>query len=165
HGPARGLGAVWLHEGRIANRIANRGSALRGHARATRLGGVRARAAVAPAAARDRLTSRPRAHWHRHCACRSQFLPKGVLFMKLVSLLVLCLSILVAVAAAGQLAAQTTTIGNDTTSTTGISPTTVPGLSASPAASTETAIVLNLVEITRMVPAGPTAGTAFTVPP
>ena len=95
--------------------------------------------------------------------------------MKLVSLLVLCLSVLVAVAAAGQLAAQTTTIGsdgtttttigNDTTSTTGISPTTVPGVSASPATSTETPVVLNLVEITRMVPAGTTAVTAFTVPP
>src|SRR5213593_2170203 len=94
--------------------------------------------------------------------------------MKLVSLLVLCLSVLVAVAAAGQLAAQTatigsdctttTTIGNDTTSTTGISPTTVPGVSASPATSTGTPVVLNLVEITRMVPAGATAVTAFTVP-
>ncbi len=95
--------------------------------------------------------------------------------MKLVSLLVLCLSVLVAVAAAGQLAAQTTTIGsdgtttttigNDTTSTTGISPTPVPGVSASPATSTGTPVVLNLVEITRMVPAGTTAVTAFTVPP
>src|SRR5438067_3374241 len=95
--------------------------------------------------------------------------------MKLVSLLVLCLSVLVAVAAAGQLAAQTatigsdgtttTTIGNDTTSTTGISPTTVPGVSASPATSTGTPVVLNLVEITRMVPSGTTAVTAFTVPP
>jgi hypothetical protein len=87
--------------------------------------------------------------------------------MRLVSLLVLCLSVLVAVAAAGQLAAQTTTttIGNDTTSTTGISPTTVPGVSASPATSTGTPVVLNLVEITRMVPTGTTAVTAFTVPP
>ena len=91
--------------------------------------------------------------------------------MKLVSLLVLCLSVLVAVAAAGQLAAQTTTIGSDgtttttignyTTSTTGISPTPVPGVSASPATSTGTPVVLNLVEITRMVPAGTTAVTAF----
>src|SRR5207249_81338 len=47
HGPARGVRAVRIHEGRIANRIANRGSPLRRHARAPRLRGLRARAAVA----------------------------------------------------------------------------------------------------------------------
>jgi hypothetical protein len=94
--------------------------------------------------------------------------------MKVVSLLVLCLSVLVAVAAANQLSAQTTTIGSDgtttttigngTTSTTATSGTSVPGVSASPATSTAPPVVLNLVEITRMVPAGTTAVTAFTVP-
>jgi hypothetical protein len=84
--------------------------------------------------------------------------------MKVVSLLILGLSVLVAVAAAGQLSAQTTTIGNDMTSTTGIAPMTVPSVSASPATSTATPVVQNLVEITRMVPAGTTAVTAFTVP-
>src|SRR5206468_8940939 len=58
HGPAGGLGALRLHEGRIANRIANRGSPLRRHARAPRLGGVRARATVASTQAVDRLTPR-----------------------------------------------------------------------------------------------------------
>src|SRR5207249_3848036 len=85
-----------------------------------------------------------------------------------------CLSVLVAVAAANNLSAQTTTtspdatttvIGNDTTSTPTTSPTTTsmtsPFASASPATSTGTPVVLNLVEITRMVPAG---ATAFTVP-
>src|SRR5436309_2806439 len=57
HGPARGVRAVRIHEGRIANRIANRGSPLRRHARAPRLRGLRARAAVAPAATVHRLTS------------------------------------------------------------------------------------------------------------
>ncbi len=97
--------------------------------------------------------------------------------MKLVIVLALCLSVLVAVAAANNLSAQTTTtspdatttvIGNDTTSTPTTSPTTTsmtsPFASASPATSTGTPVVLNLVEITRMVPAGATAVTAFTVP-
>ena len=97
--------------------------------------------------------------------------------MKLVIVLALCLSVLVAVAAANNLSAQTTTtspdattttIGKDTTSTPTTSPTTTsmtsPFASASPATSTGTPVVLNLVEITRMVPAGTTAVTAFTVP-
>jgi hypothetical protein len=90
--------------------------------------------------------------------------------MKLVSLLVLCLCVLVAGTAAGQLT-QTTTVGADGTTTTTIGNgttstprTSVPGVSASPATSTTAPVVVNLVEITRMVPAGTTAVTAFTVP-
>jgi hypothetical protein len=73
--------------------------------------------------------------------------------MKLASVLGLCLTVLVAVVAAG-VSAQTMT-----------SPTLagMPAVSASPATTT-TPVVLNIVEITRLVPSGTTAVTAFTVP-
>jgi len=65
--------------------------------------------------------------------------------MKLASVLGLCLTVLVALVAAG-VSAQTMTSPNATSSTTA------------------TPVVLNIVEITRLVPSGTTAVTAFTVP-
>jgi len=101
-------------------------------------------------------------------AFRPQFLPRGS-FMKLATVLGLCLTVLVALVAAG-VSAQTT-LSSDAISTTTSNPdgtttttlTATPTPSASPA-TTGTPVVLNVVEITRLVPAGPTAVTAFTVP-
>jgi len=73
--------------------------------------------------------------------------------MKLASVLGLCLTVLVALAAGG-VSAQTTT-NSDVMSTTRTN---------SDGTTTGTPVVLNLVEITRLVPAGTTAVTAFTVP-
>jgi hypothetical protein len=66
--------------------------------------------------------------------------------MKLASVLGLCLTVLVALVAAG-VSAQPMTSSNATSSAT-----------------TATPVVLNIVEITRLVPSGTTAVTAFTVP-
>jgi len=66
--------------------------------------------------------------------------------MKLASVLGLCLSVLVALAAGG-VSAQTTT-NSDVMSTT---------TTNSDGTTTGTPVVLNLVEITRLVPAGTTA--------
>ena len=89
--------------------------------------------------------------------------------MKLASVLGLCLTVLVALVAAG-VSAQTMTSPDTTSSTTtnsgGTTTTTLagmPAVSASPA-TTATPVVLNIVEITRLVPPGTTAVTAFTVP-
>jgi len=94
--------------------------------------------------------------------------------MKLVTLLALCLCALVALGAAGQLSAQTSTMGatptlspgsTTATTTSPLAPTTLSSASALPAATTgATPTVLNVVEITRLVPAGTTTVTAFTVP-
>jgi len=65
--------------------------------------------------------------------------------MKLANVLGLCLTVLVALVAAG-VSAQTTT-----------SPAATPATTGAP-------VVLNIVEITRLVPSGTTAVTAFTVP-
>lgn len=89
--------------------------------------------------------------------------------MKLANVLGLCLTVLVALVAAG-VSAQTTTSPAATSSTMtnadGTTTTTLAGrptVSASPA-TTGTPVVLNIVEITRLVPSGTTAVTAFTVP-
>jgi hypothetical protein len=66
--------------------------------------------------------------------------------MKLASVLGLCLTVLVALVAAG-VSAQTMTSPNATSPAT-----------------TATPVVLNIVEITRLVPSGTTAVSAFTVP-
>ena len=66
--------------------------------------------------------------------------------MKLASVLGLCLTVLVALVAAG-VSAQSMTSPNATSPAT-----------------TATPVVLNIVEITRLVPSGTTAVTAFTVP-
>src|SRR5207302_615785 len=161
HGPARGLRALRVHQGRIANRIANRGSPFCRRARAPRLRGLRACAAVAPTAAVDRLTSilERRLLALALRASRPQFLPRGSL-MKLASVLGLCLTVLVALVAAGA-SAQTMTSPDTTSPTTTLAG--IPTVSASPA-TTATPVVLNIVEITRLVPSGTTAVSAFTVP-
>lgn len=102
--------------------------------------------------------------------------------MKLVTVLALCLCGLVALTAAGQLSAQTSTMGVGGTTTLApgtaipttsspLAPTTISSPSALPIAAATgttstgtTPTVLNVVEITRLVPAGTTAVTAFTVP-
>jgi len=71
--------------------------------------------------------------------------------MKLASVLGLCLTVLVALVAAGVSAQTTSTLAG------------TPTVNASPA-TTATPVVLNIVEITRLVPSGTTAVTAFTVP-
>ena len=71
--------------------------------------------------------------------------------MKLASVLGLCLTVLVALVAAG-VSAQTMS-----------TPAGTPTVSASPATA-GTPVVLDIVEITRLVPSGTTAVTAFTVP-
>jgi hypothetical protein len=82
--------------------------------------------------------------------------------MKLASVLGLCLTVLVALVAAG-VSAQTMTNPDITSSTTTTTPAGIPTVSASPA-TTATPVVLNIVEITRLVPSGTTAVSAFTVP-
>ena len=102
--------------------------------------------------------------------------------MKLVTVLALCLCALVALTAAGQLSAQTSTMGTGTTTTLApgsaattttspLAPTTISSPGALPIAAATgttstgtTPTVLNVVEITRLVPAGTPAVTAFTVP-
>jgi hypothetical protein len=71
--------------------------------------------------------------------------------MKLASVLGLCLTVLVALMAAGVSAQTTSTLAG------------TPTVSASPATA-GTPVVLDIVEITRLVPSGTTAVTAFTVP-
>ena len=97
--------------------------------------------------------------------------------MKVVTLLALCLCALAALAAVGQLSAQTSTMGVGGTTTLApgtavpttsspLAPTSVSGANALPiaAATGATPTVLNVVEITQQVPAGTTTVTAFTVP-